>query len=377
MSENKSTVNSDTLDDVLNDTGNNTDSAFGLSAKDKADPKMNPPRKVHISEIGEDTDDVQRDEMGMKSQEEIEAENWLRMNRDKKNLAVKRGYVTGIRPDEENNTVYFITKIYGFSVFIPDTEYFMPSYRFSTDYPNKSEKEQYLERLNRAQYEKGARIMFVLTDVDRAPIPPEVLEDYEWESKWTYKLKGSRKRAMEIAVYAKFFNPNRDVVNNPMPKVGNRVKAFILSVRPEGCRVEALGVESFVSNFELTGTRWVDNAQSEPDIKPGKWFYALIKKLYIHENDHTVYMSVSGRQYDTGKTSKNILETREGDFAIGTVRNYNPNSKTYTVILDNGVLCSVPEGNVGNGVILEPGNTVSVKVLDVLKEFVVGFAIKV
>lgn len=377
MSENKSAVSGDTLDEVLNDTGDETESAFGLSEKDKADPKMNPPRRAHISEIGEDTEDVQRMEMSIKSQEEIDAENWLRMNRDKRNLAVKRGFVTGIRPDEANNTVYFITKIYGYSVFIPDTEYFMPSYRFSADYPNKSEKDQYLERLNRAQYEKGARIMFVLTDVERAAIPPEVLEEYEWDSKWTYKLRGSRKRAMEIAVYAKFFNPNRDEVNNPMPKVGDRVRAFILSVRPEGCRVEALGVESFVSNFELTGTKWVDNAQNEPEIKPGKWFYAHIKKLYIHENDQTVYMSVSGRQYDTGKTSKNILETREGDYEIGTVRNYNPNSRTYTVNLSNGVICAVPEGNVGNGVILEPSDTVSVKVLDVLKEFVVGFAIKV
>lgn len=360
----------ESLDSVINDTGNLTESVFTAGSENNKNATAS---SNHISEIGEDSEEIIRQNKSEKTPEEIENENWLRMNRDKRNLSVKRAFVTGIKPDKKNNTVYFVTKLYGMTVFIPDTEYFMPDFRFSNAYAEKSEKEKYLERLNLAQYQKGARIMFVITDLERKEIPAELLTTYDdWDSKWIYNIRGSRKRAMEICQYAKFYNPKRDEKNNPLPKEGDVVKANILSVRSDGCRVEALGVESFVSNFELTGTRWVENAQDE--VRPGDWFWARIKTLHINKND--VYMSVSGRLYDTGKTSKNILLVEEGDFYNAVIRSFNPNSKKYTAIMDNGVLCAIDEKNVVHSVALEPGDIVSVKVIDVLKEYVIGIALK-
>ena len=85
-------------------------------------------------------------------------------------------------------------------------------------------------------------------------------------------------------------------------------------------------------------------------------------------------ITVTGRLFVAPET---INSMQKGGTYIGNVDAYNAKKKTYSVVLYNGVLASVPESEVMYGYPITLGDRVSVKVKRVTDTHVIGAAMKI
>ena len=96
----------------------------------------------------------------------------------------------------------------------------------------------------------------------------------------------SRSFAMEQLQERYFFGPH------PQAKLGGNLIASIMSVNPNGVRVEAGGIETFIPRAELTARQFI----TDPSLfyKPGMAIDVVIKSLEVNKETRTVHMELSG-----------------------------------------------------------------------------------
>lgn len=115
----------------------------------------------------------------------------------------------------------------------------------------------------------------------------------------------SRSLAMEQQQNRYFFS------KKPLAKKGGHLFAFVMSVNPNGVRVEAGGVETFIPRGELTARQFILDPTKY--YQPGDVIDVTIKELEVDEEDRTVRIVLSGlmREVELGL----VMSVREFDLA--------------------------------------------------------------
>ena len=328
-----------------------------------------------LQQVGTLAPELERASTKVKSQAEIEEENWQMIRRFQRTQELLYSRIIGVEPGNSEDTFLIITSIFGMRVAIPD-EYFFVEYerQFGANFKDLPDREKYRIKYYAASRQIGARICFLITNATRERIADDGYDN--WQSNYTYGIVGSRVAAMELLRDIWFFHKRRRADNRRNArtvKEGDYTKANVLYVREDGVRVECFGVETYISAFELSGLRYVTDCRDE--VKPGDVINVRVRR--VHMNGDDVYVSVSGRLYDVGYTSRNIKSMKVSGFYSGVVRNYNNNSGYYTINLDNGVIAAVHRDSIQGGNALEQGDEVYVRVRNIYDEIVVGDAYKI
>ncbi len=332
-----------------------------------------------LRRIGTKDEELELEDRNEKSALEAEEEHWREIIRFARTQEILYSRLIGVEPDEDKKTVNLITSICGIRVVIPESEYFMPGFDFGASYSAMTESDRLRRRIVMARYQMGARICFVIAGgmngVQRTRLREE--DVLPGQSPYEYAVIGSRVQAMNLLQDIWFFHRKRKNGAGSRPRevqAGDAAEANVLSVREDGVRVECLGVESFISAFELSGIRYVTNCQNE--VKPGDRIKVRIKSLHVSRDPDSVYMSVSGRLYDSGLAGHVLKTMRVSGWYIGVVRSFNGNTGFYTISLNNGASAAVRRDWVQGNMPLHPGDTVSVQVIRILNEHVLGRAVR-
>lgn len=265
-------------------------------------------------------------------------------------------------------------------VYIPEEEYFMDYNGFGNTYANLSESEKIERRKKYINDQIFARIPLIITKCARTKISGKGSLD-SWQAPYTYAIAGSRKQAMLMLQHIWFFDTNP---NSPHINKDDVYRANVLQVWENAVRVECCGVESNIRNYDLTGRQMIDNAREY--VENGDQIFVKPMKMYIHrkgeinaetgepyENDE-VYMSVSGRLYDTGYKPKELSFIVVGGMYGGVVASFNSNNNHYTVNLLNGVRAAVRRDLVIGKRNLTRGDKVIVRVIKIMDSYVEGSA---
>ena len=241
--------------------------------------------------------------------------------------------------------------------FWTNEQYFGDSYRLFTGDSNKAR----VRREAALSAMLGAKIPMLLTNTDRRRV------DGELGARYIYTIAASRKEAMNLMSHVYFFN-NKG--NGPKVDTDTVYNAHVLTVNANAVEVECCGVETWISAYNLTGRKHVDDCRDE--VAPGQTIKVRIVKYYANKkgdpivddkNGSTypfdqVYLTVSGRKYDTFMTPPVFKNLTVGDTEYGTVAAVNYNKRIYSLILDNKVMASVPFNRVIGASRLEDGDRV-------------------
>ncbi len=370
VSETSVSAAADSQDSVSASAGHTTDSPIARTAEDLTGG---------VRRIGTRDTQLEQEDRNEKSALETEEEHWREIIRFARTQEILYSRLIGVETDEDRKKVNLITSIYGIRVVIPESQYFMPGFDFGASYAAMPESDRLKRRITMARYQMGARICFVIAGGLRGIQRTRLREEdvLPGQSPYEYAVIGSRVQAMQLLQDIWFFHKNRKPDSGAEPRTvqpGDAAVANVLSVREDGVRVECLGVESFISAFELSGLRYVTNCQNE--VKPGDTIRVRIKSLHVSHDPDSVYMSVSGRLYDSGYAGHALKKMRVSGWYIGVVRSYNGNSGFYTINLNNGASAAVRRDWVHGSMPLHPGDTVSVQVIRILNGHVLGRAIR-
>lgn len=265
-------------------------------------------------------------------------------------------------------------------VYIPEEEYFMNYNDFGNIYENLSESEKIERRKKFINDQIFARIPIIITKCGRTKINEKGALD-AWQNPYTYAIAGSRKQAMLMLQHIWFFDTNP---NSPHINKDDVYRANVLQVWENATRVECCGVESIIRNYDLTGRQMIDNAREY--VENGDQILVKPMKMYVHRKDEinpetgkpygedSVYMSVSGRLYDTGYKPKELSSVVVGGMYGGVVASYNSNNNHYTINLLNGVRAAVRRDLVIGKRNLTRGDKVIVRVIKIFDSYVEGSA---
>ena len=238
-------------------------------------------------------------------------------------------------------------------VFSKDT-FFEPEFSFGADYDNLTNAEKSNREMAFARYQLGAHIPFCI----------ENIANYKNEEGETSLLvTGSKRKAMELLRERYFFGGREEV------KVGDIATANILAVNTDWVLVECLGCEYRLDAYSLND-ECVQNCADW--VKSGDSIKVRIRKIHIND-DKTVKLTVTGRLFVAPET---ITAMKKGGTYLGQVDAYNAKKKTYSIVLLNGVLASVPASEVLYGIPITIGDRVSVRVNRVTDTHVIGAAYK-
>ena len=321
-----------------------------------------------LNMLGTVSEEILEQDARVLSQKEIDDKTYRDLLRYQKNGEILWGEIFSVeeyRGSSFKNTVIIGVLYNGVKVSIPDTVFFENTFNFGANYLTMNDREKFEKRRTMAEYQKGARICFVIKGVSRTRIAGG-----EFDSEYEINAVGSRTEAMEKLRDIWFIHKNRkDSSRAPREvNIGDTAKAHIISVREEYVVAECLGVETRIDAYNLNN-EIVENCNDF--VMPGDTILVRIKKLHINGSD--VYLTVSGRLNDP---SKLINSMQLNSSYLGTVDSFNDRKGTYTILLKNGVQASVRATQVEGGIDLYPGDRVSVRVKDIRPTFVVGNAIK-
>ena len=349
-------------------------------------------------EIGMDRYDTSQVAINDHSSADIEEDNFKKLQSAMNTKQIVYGVVmgclylsgktqnieTGVETDGRNYISVVFPDMPEMHVYIKEEDYFMSmdDAAFGKNYSSMDNKVKAAIRRNSINNQIFARIPLLITSITRNKIKGGSQQNI-WQSPYEYNITGSRKAAMEYLQHIWFFSEDP---NSPHVSEDEVYRANVLEVWDYGARVECCGVESFISNYELTGTKNVDNAREY--IEPGDQLFVKPFKLHVHHKEDinpetklpygedSVYMSVSGRRYDTGYKPKELAAMRVNGMYGGIVASYNSKHDTYTVNLMNGVRASVQRNMVNGMRMLTRGDKVIVRVTEILDSYVRGSAKK-
>lgn len=339
---------------------------FGVESQPEEPSK---PKQRKITYIGERNPDLS-------SNENEKEENFFKLRENIKRGVIYWGTVIGyeIQEDtrvsgEDKPTTILIKVKYGDEeVFIPESEYFEPTFKFSYDDNKLSRSELRNEKIKRIQYQLDAEVCFVITYADRKEAPAEIqdLTGYKYE----HQILGSRKKAMEVLRDYYFYH--RKDKNYPVEaRVGDLVNAHVISVRDNMVVVECLGIETRLDEFELSN-EVVNNCNDY--AKAGDILPVTITKIHLNDEPNKIpYVKVTAR---SGVFNSNLAKIKTGNVYKGKVSHRNKLKQLYSVVLNNGVVVTIPEKSVIGGLELDRNDNVIVHIKFVKGAYITGTAYK-
>lgn len=215
----------------------------------------------------------------------------------------------------------------GTEVCIPDTAYFVDDSVHGNGYSELTDDEKIVRRNRTIGFQVNALVCFCVADV--------------FKTKTGHMVIGDRLKALEILQDYYIMHKNFEATEENSPKIGDVVKAHVLSVKPYDVLVECLGIETHIDTFNLANVS-IDNCKEK--LYPGILLDVRIRKL--HKNQDKPYLTVTGRTDAVRAAIENISV---GSVHLGYITKINNKSHTLTVRLTDGVNVSVstkslPEG---------------------------------
>lgn len=385
-------------------TGRKKASEKAPSNEEKAEPEIKKPRRIgrrlkpytiqtmeekrqgaerEVRSIyGESTDDIKETLVGLPSEEILKAnQKFMTSDEEREQNLYKEliryqkygeilwGTLVSVEDDPESNTVYAYVLWNDIMVKIPDYLFLEPTYRFGVSYEKMSEKEKMRRRHSTITFMLGAKVCFVVTTLNR-----ELIRDKYDALYNTYELtvEGSRCKAMEIMRDIFFFHENRkDAATRTAPREiieGDILNARVIQVKEESVLVECGGVETRIAASLLSARDYYTNCTDA--YSSGDMMKVRVKKVYVNKEDHTVHLSLTGQVVNPAKAIKDV---KIGSAYLGTVASCNEKSHTYTVMLSNGVPCTVLFEFVFGHIPLVKGDKVRVTVKNIYSDKGVAF----
>ena len=308
--------------------------------------------------------------------EKEKEENFLKLKENIRYGTIYWGTVIGYEIQEDTRstaevkpTTILVKVKYGDEeVYIPDSEYFEPTFKFSYDDSKLSRSELRNEKIKRIQYQLDAEVCFVITYADRFEAPFEIQEltGYKYE----HKILGSRKKAMEV-LRDYYFYHRKDKRYPSDIHVGDMVDSHVISVRDNMVVVECLGIETRLDEFELSN-EVVNNCNDY--VKAGDILPVTITKIHLNDEPNKIpYVKVTAR---SGVFNSNLSKIKVGNVYKGKVSHRNKVKRLYAVVLNNGVVATVPENSVVGGLELDRNDNVVVHIRVVKGAYIMGSAYK-
>lgn len=304
----------------------------------------------------------------MISDEEREQNLYTEMIRYHKYGEILWGTLVSVDDEAQEDTIYACILWNDILVKIPDYLFLEPTYRFGKTYDSMSKEEKFRRRHSTISFMLGAKVCFVIDELTRTLITDKYDALYN-----TYELsvKGNRRKAMEIMRDIFFFHENRKS-NTPGQmreiKEGDVVNARIVQVKEESILVECGGVETRIPAGLLSIREYYTNCTDA--FSSGDMIKVRAKKVYVDKKEHTVHLSLTGQVINPAKAVKNV---KIGSCYLGTVVKCNEDRHTYTIMLTNGVPCTVFFEFVFGHIPLVKGDKVRVTVNNIYANDGMGF----
>lgn len=319
--------------------------------------------------VGLPSEDIYRaNQQFMISDEEREQNLYRELIRYQKYSEILWGTLVSAEVDYERNVVYACVLWNDIIVKIPDYLFFEPTYRFGVTYDRMSEGEKLTRRHSTITFMLGAKVCFIVADLNRELIRDRYDVMYD-----TYEMtvEGNRCRAMQIMRDIFFFHENRKDTTRGVQreiKEGDILNARIVQVKEESILVECGGVETRIAAALLSARDYYTNCTDA--YSAGDMIKVRVKKVYVDPVLHTVHLSLTGQVINPAKAIKDM---KIGSAYLGTVRACNEDRHTYTVMLSNGVPCTVLFEFVFGHIPLVKGDKVRVTVSKIYNEKGVSF----
>lgn len=384
--------NEESMNQGSEGTTNTRNSRKTSSDKESSRIKVEKMPEYH-REFGTNTDPDMQSAIQLISVEEEENKNWREIKQFVKDGEIVWGIVSGVQKGLSEQIsdglfcVVTLPKYPDMQVIIDENDYWMPTQEYGNSYKSMSDEQKFAKRQRTMTYQVGARIPMLLINAQRTRVHQNGYDN--WQTPYTYVIRGSRVKAMELLQNLWFFNSN---ANRPKLNESDVYFANVLQVRKNAIKVECCGVESYISAYEASGKRVVDDCTKY--FKNGDKLNVRISRLHIHEKgkpildrngnvtgnvekENYVYLSVSGRLYDRGYTPKAISTITVGSSHLGQVASFNRKSHVYSVSLKNGVLAAVHASRLVGVRYLDRGDRVLVTVEEILDTYVRGRAMRI
>ncbi len=302
-------------------------------------------------------------------------ELYKRLEEHRRKKDVLWGTVSGVELSSKGDQVLFTIIWDTVRVIIPASVYFEKTWNFGAGYESLSKDEKIARHIVAGRETMGANCPFILKAVSR-----DVIQSGRYEGESEVIAVGSRTEALEILRDIYFYHKNTE---HPVEvRVNDQANANIIYVSEELITVECLGVETRIDCYNLNES-YVDNCKDF--VKPGQVMRVRIKKIDIRPD--RVYLAVTGR---LNLGSKKISSIKINGSYLGYVESYNRRKGIYTckiypdarlkngkfVSRDDGVNVSVHKNAVNGHEELNVGDSVHIKVKEILGSFAVGIATK-
>lgn len=291
------------------------------------------------------------------------ATEWKAIEKYYKKGTILESTVCAVEMDDELLELTIITMHGPFDrIIIKDKEFFLLDY-FGKEYQNYSENAKYKKRQQTIRAMMGARISFILTDINKT---------IDSNGKPVYSIFASRVKACQQMREKHFFGKGKLRL-----KVGDIVEPRIISLNRLWVRMEVLGVECSMNLSMLSAFHWVKDCRKEYVI--GEKIDAVVTKIQINPETKTVKLKLSRRNLYTDTIIEKIKKVKVGSFYTGEVIHYNNDKKIATVILHGNILCSIPPSRMIGGERIYPGDKVSVSIvqIDEVKGYCIGSGMKI
>lgn len=328
-----------------------------IEIQDKPSKKMKDPI-VHKGVTGEYSEDIKKEYRNVKSKKELDNDFFKKLSNYKKTNEILWGRVSSTRMSDEGDIPYVIVLWNGYEVLIPLEWYFLPEFNFGKTFASSNKAEKLKRMKKMVEYQFSAIVCFTVKglswDVD--PTTDETV----------ISVIGNRVEAMKKLQDIYFIDGK---TRKPI-KVGDIInETHVLAVKEENVLVECRGVETRISAYYLNN-EFVKNCNDY--CKPGDTIATKVKTIGVDTNKG-VYLSLTGRLTES---SNSIKKMKVGQYITGYVDTYNKKKHVYTINLINGVKATVHQKVVMGNLELVPGDRVTVRVIKLFDNFVVGMCSK-
>lgn len=289
------------------------------------------------------------------SAEQEEKNRWEELKELTRQGRICQGMIWGVEPIKEQMKVNIITELKGFTITIPDYEFFDDT-SFKSNYKNASESEQLERRYQMARAAIGARIFFKI-------LPNGMVRTKDNDGEVIYVVGASRKAAMQEM--QKSFFTGRNAV-----KVGDVVDANIISVGEKGVTAELCGLETTLLYNQIDAFQYIDDCREV--CVPGQTLKVAIKRIDVSENG-TRTVEASGATIGNRIMDKNLAKLKVNGAYMGTVISKKGDVNT---IIAGRARIAVRDDAVLDGRILSKGDRVTVVVNNITPYIAWGSAKK-
>lgn len=280
-----------------------------------------------------------------------------------------RGQISGVSTVEQkkDGSYYFTVTVRlenELDCEIEDSEFTMPNSITYLNYDKLNDKQKCEVRMTHAVKMMGAWVPVMITSCSRTANGIDEAGNYIFD----YKIKGSRKKGMDVLKDKWYFGEN-------MLRKGDITDAYILYATESYVRCEILGVETTIS-FRECCAEPIRNCKTK--FHSGDIIRVVIGRISIHEDKITVI--ASGRLYEiANRKNKEFDKIKEGGVYFGYVSHMSRKGH-YIVQLSGfkGIMADVQPNKVAGHIRLNRGDMVCIVCTHKVEDgmFIIGTAEK-